>query len=58
MNIWLPLKGKLKREVVESHGMIAVRYHDGKTMIKQDMASKAVLYKFNMSSMIKEYKLL
>lgn len=54
--MWTPLKGRLDRKVVDSCEQIAVRYFNGQTKIK--IEGKDVLYKYNMSTMIKEYKLL
>lgn len=57
MSVWLELKGKLDKDVVEKaiHG-IAVRKTNGLTELK--LTTRRVLYQFDMSTLITHYRIL
>ncbi len=57
MSVWLELKGKLDKDVVEKaiHG-IAVRKTNGQTELK--LTTRRVLYQFDMSALITHYRIL
>lgn len=56
MSKWIPLKGKLDEEVVKEARAVAVKLNNGNTAIKE--TTKDTLYLYDLSSIIKEYKLL
>lgn len=57
MSVWIELKGKLDKDVVEQaiHG-IAVRKTNGTTELK--LTTRRVLYQFDMSTLITHYRIL
>lgn len=57
MSVWLELKGKLDKDVVEKaiHG-IAVRKTNGQTELK--LTTRRVLYQVDMSTLITHYRIL
>lgn len=57
MSVWLELKGKLDKDVVEKaiHG-IAVRKNNGLTELK--LTTRRMLYQFDLSSVITHYRIL
>ena len=57
MSVWLELKGKLDKDVVEKaiHG-IAVRKTNGQTELK--LTTRRMLSQFDMSSVITHYRIL
>lgn len=57
MSVWLELKGKLDKDVVEKaiHG-IAVRKTNGLTELK--LTTRRMLYQFDMSTLITHYRIL
>lgn len=54
--MWTKLTGKLDKEVVQKSNGIAVKYFNGRTDIKE--TTKDMLWKYDLSSVIMEYKLL
>jgi hypothetical protein len=57
MSVWLELKGKLDKDIVENaiHG-IAVRKNNG--LIELKLTTRNMLYLFDMSSVITHYRIL
>jgi hypothetical protein len=54
--MWTKLTGKLDQETVQKSSAVAVKYFNGKTDIKE--TTKDMLWKYDLSSVIMEYRIL
>lgn len=54
--MWIPLTGKLDKELVSRYKAVAVRYNNDKTDIKE--TTKDMLWQYDLSTIIKEVRFL
>lgn len=55
-NQWQELTGKLETELVDQAQAVAVRYNNGRTMIKT--VTKTLLSEFDLSTVISHYQII